>query len=300
MNLFLSSLAILSAITLTTAAVPASVCEPIEPMVHLYDGSDTSLISVEDYVVGVVLNEMPYTFCLEALRAQAVAARTYMYYCLKNNSHPHSNFADVCSVGNHCCGYTTKAELEAKYGKDYANAAYVAAKAAVYSTKGEVMTYKGEEILSVWHSNSRGRTENSIEVWSEQLPYLSSVPTFEEPMCEMASFSYIEVIRILKSKYYAFNGKMELSYTQNKQGRCESLKIGNITLSGKKARELFSLKSTDFEAIASNGRLRFCVYGYGHGVGLSQYGAKALAEKGENYEAILTHYYRGAVLQNKG
>ncbi len=253
-------------------------------------------MTVEDYVTGVVLHEMPHTFHREALRAQAVAARTYMHYCLDNNYHPHENGADVCIDIFHCCGYTTKSELAERFGDNYAEAALWAVKDAVYSTAGEVMTYNGEEILAVWHSSSYGSTEDSGEVWMSQLPYLTAVSSPEDTSAETVSFPLSKVKNMLKSAFYSYNGNLDISVTENKNGRCDALKIGNITFTGNEARSFFSLKSTDLDVWRQGDKLFFCTKGYGHGVGLSQYGAEAMAKSGKDYEEILTYYYRGAIL----
>ena len=101
---------------------------------------------------------------------------------------------------------------------------------------------------------------------------------------------------MLKAAFYSYNGSLDISVTENKNGRCATLKIGNITFTGNEARSFFSLKSTDFDIWCQGGKIYFRTKGYGHGIGMSQYGAEAMANDGKTYEEILTHYYRGAVL----
>ena len=180
MKLLSLSLAILTTVSALKPSSPVISEKKIPPSVQFYDGNDTKMMTVEDYVTGVVLHEMPYTFHREALRAQAVAARTYLYYCLNNNSHPHENGADVCADIFHCCGYTTASAISARFGDTYAEAAITAVREAVYSTAGEVMLYDSEEILAVWHSSSGDSTEDCGEIWLCQLPYLASVNSPEE------------------------------------------------------------------------------------------------------------------------
>lgn len=296
MKLLSLSLAILSQLSPLTPSNPVIPEKSIPPSLQFYDGNTISMITVEEYVTGVVLHEMPYTFHREALRAQAVAARTYLYYCLDNNSHPHENGADVCADISHCCGYTTKAALAERFGDAYAESAVTAVTEAVFSTEEEVMTYNGNEILAVWHSSSADSTEDCDEVWLCQLPYLVSVTTSEEARTETISFPLAKVKSMLRSAFYSYNGSLDITVTENKNGRCATLKIGNITFTGNEARSFFSLKSTDFDVWHQGGKLYIRTRGYGHGVGLSQYGAEKMAQNGADYEEILTHYYKGASL----
>lgn len=296
MKLLSLSLAIL---TIVSPLKPSSSIiseKSIPPSIQFYDGNRINIMTVEDYVTGVVLHEMPYTFHKEALRTQAVAARTYLYYCLDNNSHPHENGADVCADIFHCCGYITESALADRFGDTYAKAAVTAVKDAVYSTEGEVLTYNGEEILAVWHSSSGEYTEDCGEIWMCQLPYLTAVSTPEEAKTEVVSFPLAKVKNMLKSAFYGYNGGLDISHTKNRNGRCSTLKIGNITFTGNEARNFFYLKSTNFDVWRQSGKLYFRTLGYGHGVGLSQYGAEAMARGGSTYEEILTHYYRGTRL----
>ncbi len=296
MKLLSLSLAILTTVSALKPSSPVISEKKIPPSVQFYDGNDTKMMTVEDYVTGVVLHEMPYTFHREALRAQAVAARTYLYYCLNNNSHPHENGADVCADIFHCCGYTTASAISARFGDTYAEAAITAVREAVYSTAGEVMLYDSEEILAVWHSSSGDSTEDCGEIWLCQLPYLASVNSPEEPKIETAVFPLHKVKDMLRSSFYRYNGNLDISLTENKNSRCSTFRIGNITFTGNEARSFFSLKSTDFDVWRQGGNLYFRTKGYGHGIGLSQYGAEAMARDGKTYEEILTHYYKGARL----
>ena len=296
MKLLSLSLAFSLSLTPILPSKPAICEKSLPPSIQFYDNNSLKRITVEEYVTGVVLHEMPYTFHEEALRAQAVAARTYLYYCLDNNSHPHENGADVCADISHCCGYITESALADRFGDVYAKAAVAAVKDAVYSTEGEVMTYDGEEILAVWHSSSSEFTEDCGEVWVCQLPYLSSVSSPEDAITEAVTFPLTKVKSMLKSAFYSYNGNLDITLIKNGNGRCAHLKIGNITFTGNEARSFFSLKSTDFDVWRQGSNLYFRTRGYGHGIGLSQYGAEAMARDGADYAEILTHYYSGAVL----
>ena len=274
---------------------PADLCEPIAPFVTLSDSDGISTVTVEEYVAGVVANEVPHTFEKEAMKAQAVAARTYLYYCLLNNSHPHKD-ADVCTDTAHCCGYITESGLSERYGEKYAADAIKAAKEAAYSTEGEVMLYGGEPILALWHSSSADATEDCAAVFMSPLPYLVSVPSPEAAKGSVVSYSIGEVKARFAAAGLDHNGKLTVSRTETESGRCASLTVGNVTVSGTEARRIFGLRSTDFGVYTFGTRIYFLVNGYGHGVGLSQYGANAMAKGGATYGDILTHYYKGAAL----
>ncbi len=288
-------LAISTCLSLLSKSAALPVCEPVAPTVILADGDSCAPITVEEYVAGVVAYEVPYTFGTETLKAQAVAARTYLYYCLEHGSHPHAG-ADVCTDAKHCVGYITESELSERYGADAAARSMEAARAAAYATEGEVITHNGEPILSVWHSTSRGRTEDSSAVWVQALPYLVSVYTPDSAKPHTTSFAADEISRLLLAAGYKYNGSLVVTQTATNTGRCASLTIGNVTLDGGDVRKLLGLRSTDFRAFAFGGRLYFLVSGYGHGVGMSQYGAEAMAKAGATYREILAHYFTGAVV----
>lgn len=286
------------AVSLSLASSTLMPLEPVEPTLVLADGDTSSLITVEEYVARVVAHEVPYTFCDEALKAQAVAARTYLYYCLEHGSHPHDH-ADVCTDITHCCGYITEQELDERYGDGYGEAAFERIRSAVRATEGEVLTYNDKAILSVWHASSDGSTEDCAEVWSGALPYLVSVPTPEREVPYTVSFTLTETVRRLRDAGYPYNAAMSAKMTLTDSGRCSTLTLGSMTLSGSDVRSIFGLKSTDFLAWWRGGRLYFRVRGYGHGVGMSQVGANVMAESGATYREILAHYYVGSEISDK-
>ena len=296
MNISTCVLAICTALTLSTPDAAAPACISVEPTVIMQTDEGHKVITVEEYVTGVVAHEMPYTFETEALKAQAVAARTYLYYCLENNSHPH-NGADVCDDFTHCCGFITEEQLAMRFGKLYAQEAFEKVSEAVSATAGEVLFYEGKPILSVWHSSSHGFTEDSGEVFLQSLPYLQAVKSPENAETTVVSYTLTEVKALLRGAGFKYNASRLIKLHSTLSGRCKRITIGNASLSGKAARELFCLKSTDFTAEFHNGRLYFTVRGYGHGVGMSQYGAETLAKSGSGYREILSHYYRGSALE---
>ena len=269
--------------------------------VILLKSGEKKTITVEDYVTGVVLGEMPPTFEKEALKAQAVAARSYFYYCLAHHSHPH-NGADVCDDPNHCCSYETVETLSARFGKDYAEKAYAVIREAVAETAGEVLVFGGrsrkDAICAAWHSSSYGMTEDSGEIFLVSLPYLQPVQTYEALSPTEVFVSRSQLLSLLGTD--ALTAEIpSVKVTYHGFLRCDRLSVGRVTLTGAEARSLFGLRSTSFTVRASRAGLTFSVYGFGHGVGLSQYGADAMAENGVGYREILAHYYRGARLLDR-
>lgn len=296
MNIFPLFLAIFSFIQSLSASIQAPTCQPVEPAIRVAVRETVEIMTVEEYVAGVVAGEIPYTFESEAMKAQAVAARTYLYYRLQNGV-PHKN-ADICTDPSHCCAFMSKDELVSRYGEEYAHRTMEKARNAAESTCGEILTYEGNTIQAVWHSSSDGYTEDSGNVWLTSLPYLASVSTPERAEAYAVSFTLAEVKSRLRSSGYKYDGKTNLMQYNNETGRCDALCFGNAEISGSAARTLFDLKSTDFTASYYNGRLIFLVKGYGHGVGMSQYGANVMAKDGSSYGDILAHYYKGSELSN--
>lgn len=245
--------------------------------------------SIEEYVAGIVMAEVPYTFEPDALMAQAVAARTYCVYNLARGSDSREQIS---------CAFETEEGIAARFGKEYAATARKAAVGAASATAGQVLVFGDEPILAVWHASSRAATESSANVWGGELSYLIPVESFEDTAQIMteAEFTLDKVKKLLGGSGYSYNMKDSLAMTLDSAGRCASLTIGNVTLTGMQTRTIFSLRSTDFTVKISGGKLKFKVYGYGHGVGMSQLGANALAKSGNQYTEILSHYYPGTSL----
>lgn len=258
----------------------------------------TESMSMEDYLIGVVAAEMPAIFEPEALKAQAVAARTYSVY--KQGSQEHT--ADVCTDYNHCQAYLTDSDMHTNWGTDY-EFYREKIKNAVYSTQGELLTYNSEPVMAVFHSMGGGKTESSADVWGSQLPYLVSV---ESPGEETAANYRSEVVvpfeefkeKILTeyptAKIDSFLDISQPTLTQG--GHVKSIIAGSVSIPGTKIRTLFNLRSTKFDITFHEGSIKFSVTGYGHGVGMSQYGANAMAKEGKTYKEILSHYYPGTLL----
>ena len=253
------------------------------------DGRVVSL-ELEDYVTGVVGAEMPALFSSEALKAQSVIARTY---ALKANS-----VGRVLSDNESTQSYKDNGELASLWGDNYSSY-YSKIKDAVNSTSGVYLTYNGQFIEAVYHSTSNGRTENSSNVWGNYYPYLVSVDSVYDninPSFSISkSFSYSE----LSSKLgFGVNGDSEfniLDYTSG--GRVNNISIDGHLFSGVSFRSMLGLRSADFDIVKNDDGVVITTRGYGHGVGMSQYGANGMAKAGYSYRDILLHYYPGVSLE---
>jgi len=251
-------------------------------------------VSLSDYLPGAVAAEMPASFGAEALKAQAVAARTYALQTRKHGQ------AAVCADSACCLAYRTEDELRAIWGADFDRNMRLVRDAAA-ATDGEVLTYDGALIEAVFHASSFGATESSESLWTAQ-PYLVSVPTPETEasvpgLLSEAVFTPAELCQRLDISPAGEPDTWLGAVTRDEAGRVCSLVIGDRSFSGTELRGLLGLKSTAFSVTYAEGGFTFSVAGYGHGVGMSQYGAGLLAADGWSYDAILEYYYPGAVIQ---
>ena len=247
------------------------------------------VIPLEEYIVGVLAGEMPLSFDEEALKAQAVASRSY---ALKKMIYNKNNKYDVVdTVSNQV--YLDNDELK-KSWKDNYEKNISKLKNIVNKTKGEFVTYNGEVIDAFFFSTSTGITENSENVFGKALPYLKSVvSTWDEisPMYRVVNEYDIKDFYNKLSLNYSDN--FDIKYTNiSYTGKVSELKINNVDISAKKVVETFKLKSYYFKIVKNNNKIIITTSGYGHGVGMSQYGANAMAKKGYNYKEILKYYYK--------
>lgn len=264
-------------------------------------------IKLEDYVAGVVAGEMPASFEKEALKAQAVAARTYALSKIKRaasagNAAEHPK-APLCD-STHCQVYRSKSELLDQKGENWINNGWKDILEAVKATDGQVMYYQESLVEQpLFHSSSGGKTENSEDVFVSALPYLRSVDSLYEGDApnqhESVSVSFNTFSSKVKAKYKASSVSPEsikiLSRTEG--GRVEQIQVGDAILSGRNIRDLFGLRSADFTfAFDGNNSIVFTTKGFGHGVGMSQWGANGMAQAGFKYQEILMHYYSGITI----
>lgn len=266
------------------------------------------VMKLDDYLVGVVAAEMEAWFSMEALKAQAIAARTYAIGRAigKYGSHMERHFgAHVCTSSNHCQAWIPKELYSTWYPSAEMEENWARIEQAVLETSGLILAYEGDIINPLYHANSGGITEDIEEVWSSvnPVPYLQSV--YSEGENDYSSFeknvtlSGEKVREVLMKEYpeIVFLGPVSedvqvVQYTGSE--RVKEIRIGSITIPGTKFRELFSLSSTQMEIqFIKDDELEIITYGYGHGVGMSQCGADALAQKGKDFKYILEYYYTG-------
>lgn len=263
-------------------------------------------IDFEEYVKGVVAGEMPSSFEEEALKAQAVAARTYSLSKVirsGDGGFPEAHPAAPLCDGTHCQVYRSPAELESLKGAAWMNDGYRKIGKAVDDTAGELMYYNGElAYQALFHSSSGGKTENSEDVFVSAVPYLRSVEsTYEDKAThqdEKTTLTYMVLADTLNQKYKDRNtgnvapGGIKITDRTN-GGRVNTIQIGNATYKGTEIRDALKLASANFTIDKGTQTITFTTIGYGHGVGMSQYGANGMAEAGHNYKQILKHYYTG-------
>jgi len=279
--------------------------------VYISEENKTVDMNVEEYVKGVVAAELPKYFELEAMKAQAVAARTYALarkeglYRTQDHGHGADGAdADVCT-DVHCQVWVTREKAFERWGSD-AEEIWEKIDMAVSQTSGLVISYEGKIINPLYHSNSGGMTENISAVWkTEDVPYLTSVASpgeeaYEKEFNGSVIISYSEFIKKLKTNYknLTISDKDPLKDIKiglrSPSDRVNEIKIGNITMKGTEFRSLFGLKSTNFSiGKTQNNSLVITTIGNGHGVGMSQCGANAMAVAGKTYSEILADYYQG-------
>jgi len=289
------------------APVPQSASRDSETELRILHGGAVEAMPMDAYLVGVLRAEMPASFEPEALKAQAIAARTYTLYRMKDGPIANHPDADACDDISCCKAYKTAEEAAADWGS---MALYYEEKLAraVRETDGEVILYEGEPILAVFFSSADGHTQNAAAVWQEDLPYLQSVdsPENEELVpnyYSVAAFSAAE----FRERFLAARPEAELSgapegwianIERNEAGFVTTLRVGGVSVRGNELRAILGLRSPAFTVEADGDTLTFRVTGYGHGVGMSQYGANALAMRGMRAEEILEHYFTGALVSS--
>lgn len=284
--------------------LPARPAELPETVALLSDG-EISEVSLEELVCRVTAAEMPALFPEEALKAQAVAVRTYIYYRLEHPVKEHPDAA-VCDDPNHCCAVADRNALVVSWGES-GDEWYSRIEAAAKETQGKVIEYGGETILAVFHAMSAKATASAEEVWGGAVPYLVSVPSpgGESEYSVWKSEVYIGKDDFAES-FLAEYPEAELGEGEwfsdmelEPSGYVRSVRVGGVEVGGGELRCFCGLKSACFSVEEGTDLLRFTVFGYGHGVGMSQYGARAMAENGRTWEEILLHYYPGTDIKNR-
>lgn len=268
----------------------------------LVDGQVQEM-DLEQYIWGVVAAEMPASFEEEALKAQAVAARTYSLN--KAGGSPNHPEADLCTDFHCCQAWISREAAEANWGE---SAGLYADKIthAVADTAGQVVLYEGQLIDAVFHSSSDQATLDAVEVWGGSVPYLQSVsspegeevPNFHSEVTFTAQefrdlFLAARPEAVLEGAPETWFGET----VRTAGGSVHTIQIGGVSLTGTQVRQIFSLRSACFTVTCTEDSVTFSVTGFGHGVGMSQYGANAMAAAGSTYTEILEHYYTGVTVE---
>lgn len=257
-----------------------------EQMITLYRSSGiVEQITITDYIIGVVGAEMPASFNVEALKSQAVVARTYVLKRLAEGK-------TINDTTNNQV-YKDNTQLKAIWGDSF-DLYYNKIKGAVTSTDKEVILYNGYYIDALYHSTSNGQTENPINVWGGSFPYLKSVDSH----WDLEAPSYLKTTtktfdEIAKKLEINIDPSTEINVLERSESnRINSIEIGTKTFDGVDIYNLLGLRSRDFDMVINNDNITITTRGYGHGVGMSQYGANGMAKEGFTYKEILNHYYQ--------
>lgn len=276
--------------------------EPELVKVYNLKTNEVMVMEFEEYLKGVVASEMPAEFNIEALKAQGVTARTYLLYRFKKypNGQPEHLDAPVCT-GTHCQVWTSKEDLIASHDEAWYENYWSKIEEAVNSTKGQILTYEGKVIEPLFHSTSGGRTENSEDVFSTAVPYLRSVESPYEAEAPKLHASVKLTVDEFISKLESVYGELNISNDNlddkiklgevSEGGKIKYITVDGTEITGREMRSIFNLNSTNFNFIQKGNEIEIVTTGYGHGVGMSQWGAEGMADEGYNYKEILKHYF---------
>lgn len=255
------------------------------------DTENVEDVSLETYVAGVVASEMPADFEVEALKAQALAARTYIVNHLLHQDNPENS--EVTDTVQHQV-YNNEDDLQKQWGKDF-EWKMDKVKEAVGATKGKILTYDNAPITPAFFSTSNGYTENSEDYWDNEMPYLRSVKSdWDEDSPKFLDQQVFPISQVAETLNVNLptSGEIPIELNRTKSQRVSELTLADNTFSGRDVREKLQLQSSDFSIKQKNDHLIFTTKGFGHGIGMSQYGANGMAKEGKKYEDIVKYYYK--------
>jgi len=284
----------------TTAPTTANPQAPIQKTetvkVLISSTNEIKEMPMEDYLFGVLAGEMPALYEAEALKAQAVCAYTFALWRKQGNSDKSYDISDDYTTDQ--CYISPEAANE-KWGSK-ANEYETKMRSAIAEVMGQKLTYNGEIILSVYHAVSSGKTESAKNVWGKDYPYLQAVSSVDDILANnytttaTATAEQIATALSITADEVVKNGLADITRTES--GTVKTLKIGAKEFKGSEIRKALDLKSSNFEIAFKDNAFVFTVYGYGHGVGMSQNGANCMAKQGSTYKEILSHYYTNCEL----
>lgn len=279
--------------------------------VYIHEDKKILEMDLEQYIKEVVVGEMPASFHLEALKAQAIAARTYTLrrmLAYKDKGHPKHPGAPVCTDFNCCKAWLSEEWLKKNRGSTWMKENWTRISNAVEDTRGIVITHDGIPIDALFHSTSSGKTENSEDYFPSSVPYLRSVDSPYDVDSPKYNGTYTtskdNFIKVLKTKFSNLSvtganlANQVKIVERSDSGTIKSIKIGNIIATGRDIRSLFNLNSANFEIKFQGDRVILETTGYGHGVGMSQYGAEGYAKEGKTYQEIIHIYYKGVEIED--
>ncbi|WP_099159419.1 stage II sporulation protein D [Virgibacillus ndiopensis] len=252
-------------------------------------------VPLETYVSRVVSGEMPVEFELEALKAQALAARTFIVNQMLHQGA--SDKSDVTDTVNDQV-YNNEVDLRNKWGSDF-NKNMNKIKKAVAATKGQILTYNNSPISPAYFSTSNGYTVNSEDYWENKLPYLRSVQSpWDKKSPEFLEQEILSIEQVEKALGVDLPKHITVNLTRSDSNRVSKMEVAGKSFTGREVREKLDLRSTDFTMEQKSDHLIFKTKGYGHGIGMSQYGANGMAKEGKSYKDIVKYYYQGVSISN--
>lgn len=289
---------------------PQSSDRDITIKVFMADEKKVVELNLEEYLISVVAGEMPSNFHIEALKAQSVAARSYTINRMNENAenenlYTNHNGDDVCTDYTHCKAYLSVDQMKERFSNNFLPI-YSKIKSAVNETDREIAVYENAAICAVFHSTSSGRTENAKDVWGGDVPYLKSVESKGEELSprytteEKVSLADFKMLLTQSDPTIVFNNSPHTyvgEETRGDGGGIITINICGKTFKGSDIRSIFSLRSTNFTIEFGETEAVFHVKGYGHAVGMSQYGANYMANNGSTYDEIIKWYYQGVDIE---
>lgn len=290
-------------------SIPSKKIDNMSFKVYFPNTKEVKTYTIEEYLFGVVAGEMNITYEEEALKAQTIAAYSLaLHRKAKRDKVPDKNImnADVTADSKVDQAFLTKEQIKEKWGNNYEQYAKKLER-IISLVKGEYLTYKGEIAQTVYHDTSSGKTETAENMWGSAIEYLTSV----QSVGDILNPEYLIKVTVAKDEFVRLLLENDVKISSDKlkseieiisrteSGTVLSIKLGDKTLKGTKIREIFNLRSANFDISFTDDKVEFTVRGYGHGVGMSQYGANEMAKQGSSYEDILKWYYKGCEITDK-